>query len=94
MQRYSLTIFESLPVLEPDDNGNYVVHATAAAEIDAAQSALLAKDGEIEKLREALKQYGDHAVGCDLSALRGNECSCGWWEARQALSRDTTGDSK
>lgn len=46
-----------------------------------AESALTAERKETERLREALKRYGEHDEDCDIHGNPLAECSCGLDEA-------------
>ncbi len=40
-----------------------------------------AKDKEIERLRKALQEYGNHYLRCHKLERESNDCSCGFEQA-------------
>lgn len=48
-------------------------------------AALTASAERIKVLEEALKHYGGHIHGCNVSVRMGGDCYCGWTGTRTAL---------
>ena len=56
--------------------------ASAASQIVNLERMLEARDAENERLREALKKYGQHRNDCAV-VLGGYQCTCGFNQQEQ-----------